>query len=139
MRRFKFICLIVIVLWGIALVAMPAQVAGATTCDWGNFEVLNISGYSTNICDFINNNVSGNSRLGAMVVLNIAVALVTALVIMTAFVTIVIGGYIYMTAGGSADRVGTAKKWIVSGLLGIIIALSAWIILGAINPYLIVL
>ena len=56
----------------------------------------------------------------------------SARAIMAAVVSIVIGGYIYMTAGGDADRVRTAKVWIGSAILGIILALLAWLILASI-------
>jgi hypothetical protein len=80
--------------------------------------------------------VGGSARAGMIVMLNMVVMALAALVIMVAFVSIVIGGYIYMTAGGSADRIKVAKTWIVSAVLGIVLALSSWIILNAINPYL---
>ncbi len=50
-----------------------------------------------------------------------------------ALVIILIGGFTWMTAGGNDERVGQAKKWIFSGLIGLIIilssyALSTWVI-----------
>lgn len=45
----------------------------------------------------------------------------------TIFLVIVLyGGYLWMTAGGNDDRIGDAKKWIFSGVVGLAIILSAF-------------
>ena len=43
-----------------------------------------------------------------------------------AVVMILIGGFKWMTAGGNDERVGQAKKWIFSGIIGLAIILSAY-------------
>lgn len=43
-----------------------------------------------------------------------------------AVVIILLGGFKWMTAGGSEDKVGEAKKLMVAGLIGLIIILSSW-------------
>jgi hypothetical protein len=43
-----------------------------------------------------------------------------------AVVIILIGGFTWMTAGGNEDKVGEAKKWIFSGVIGLAIILSAY-------------
>ncbi|OGF21050.1 hypothetical protein A2Y83_01815 [Candidatus Falkowbacteria bacterium RBG_13_39_14] len=43
-----------------------------------------------------------------------------------AVVIILIGGFKWMTAGGNEDQVGEAKKWIYSGVIGLLIILSAY-------------
>lgn len=43
-----------------------------------------------------------------------------------AVVIILIGGFTWMTAGGNDDKVGEAKKWIFSGIIGLAIILSAY-------------
>ena len=43
-----------------------------------------------------------------------------------AVVVILIGGFTWMTAGGNDDKVGEAKKWIFSGIIGLVIILSAY-------------
>lgn len=45
-----------------------------------------------------------------------------------AVVIILIGGFTWMTAGGNDDKVGEAKKWIYSGVIGLAIILSAYAI-----------
>jgi len=47
------------------------------------------------------------------------VAVVSALVI-------VIAGIMWATAGGDEDRQGKARKMLISGVVGLIIALAAW-------------
>ena len=43
-----------------------------------------------------------------------------------AVVIILIGGFTWMTAGGNEDKVTQAKKWIFSGIIGLVIILSAY-------------
>jgi len=43
-----------------------------------------------------------------------------------AVVIILIGGFKWMTAGGNEEQVGEAKKWIFSGVIGLVIILSAY-------------
>jgi hypothetical protein len=45
-----------------------------------------------------------------------------------AVVIILIGGFTWMTAGGNDEKVGEAKKWIFSGVIGLAIVLSAYAI-----------
>ncbi len=65
---------------------------------------------------------------------SVVVNLITALIVVIGLISIVIGGYIYMTARGDASQVANAKTWIGSALLGITLALTAWIILNTISP-----
>lgn len=45
---------------------------------------------------------------------------------MIAVVIILIGGFKWMTAAGSEDKVGEAKKMIAAGVIGLVIIFSAW-------------
>ncbi len=45
-----------------------------------------------------------------------------------AVVMILIGGFKWMTAGGNEDKVGEAKKFIIQGIVGLVIILSSWAI-----------
>ena len=47
---------------------------------------------------------------------------------MIAVIVILIGGFKWMTAGGNDEKVGEARKWIFSGIIGLAIVLSAWAI-----------
>ncbi len=41
-------------------------------------------------------------------------------------VIIIYGGFLWMTAGGNDDQVGKAKKWIYSGIIGLVIIFAAY-------------
>jgi hypothetical protein len=43
-----------------------------------------------------------------------------------AVIIILIGGFKWMTAGGSEDKIGEAKKMIIQGIIGLVIVLAAW-------------
>src|SRR3989339_1465124 len=54
-----------------------------------------------------------------------------------ATVVMMFGGFIWITAGGNASRVGEAKAWIGAALSGLVLALLSYMVLNAINPALI--
>jgi len=45
---------------------------------------------------------------------------------LVAVVIILMGGFKWMTAGGSEDKITEAKKLMIAGIIGIVIILSAW-------------
>lgn len=51
-----------------------------------------------------------------------------------AIVMIMVGGLIWLTAGGSAERVGKAKETITGAAIGLLLLLGSYTILYAINP-----
>ena len=51
-----------------------------------------------------------------------------------AAVVLMYGGVIWLTAGGSPDKVNNAKSWIGASLTGLILALCSYMILNTINP-----
>lgn len=59
-----------------------------------------------------------------------------ALIIVTlsAVLMISIGGFMYLTSAGNTSSMGTAKGIIFDSLIGLIIALCAWLVLNVINP-----
>ena len=67
---------------------------------------------------------------------NLIVTFALAILVIIGVITIVIGGYMYMTAAGNASQVQTAKEWIMSALLGIFIAFISVVLLNTINPFL---
>ncbi|MFH1412794.1 MAG: pilin [bacterium] len=50
-----------------------------------------------------------------------------------AAVALIIGGVIWITSAGSPGRIGMAKDWIAGSLIGLALALSAFLILATIN------
>ncbi len=59
-----------------------------------------------------------------------------ALVIVTlsAVLMLSIGGFLYLTSAGNTSSMGNAKEIIYDSLIGLVIALSAWLVLYVINP-----
>lgn len=108
-------------------ITVPAEAQAPTPgCFFGDFESGIISG-----C--IDNFISSDASSSLVSFMQRIVNLVTAIIVSVGLISIVIGGYFYITAGGSSDRVGTAKTWIVSALAGIILALMSWVILNTIS------
>lgn len=54
-----------------------------------------------------------------------------------AVVMVMVGGFIWLSSGGSADRIKTAKNYIGSAFAGLLLALFAFVILNTINPRLV--
>jgi len=54
-----------------------------------------------------------------------------------ALIVVVIGGISYMTAGGNEDRQKSAKKTIITGLIGAAVILMAGVILDTLAKFLI--
>ena len=57
--------------------------------------------------------------------------------VILAVVMIMVGGFLWLTSGGSPDRVGKAKDSITAALSGLLLALFSFIILQAVNPALV--
>jgi len=58
----------------------------------------------------------------------------TGMVGILAAVVMMVGGLMWLTAGGNTSQVQSAKEWIKAALTGLIIALLSYIILLTINP-----
>ena len=78
---------------------------------------------------------SGTSGLAQYVSAFCKFALGAAATLATAMIAA--GGFIWLTAGGSPERVSKAKDFIVSALLGLLLALLSYVILNTINPELV--
>ena len=76
-------------------------------------------------------NISG-SDLPSYVSAIYKVALVV--VTLSAVLMLSVGGFMYLTSAGNVSAIGTAKGIIYDSLIGLVIALSAWLILYIINP-----
>ncbi len=74
----------------------------------------------------------GTSAIGEYIkaIYNYAIGIVGIL----AALVIMLGGVIWLTAGGNTGRIDNAKSWITAGLTGLVIALSSYAILYTINP-----
>lgn len=61
-------------------------------------------------------------RITAAKIIRVAMSLLGIM----AVCIILFGGFTWMTAGGNDEQVGEAKKWIFSGIIGLVIILSAY-------------
>lgn len=52
----------------------------------------------------------------------------------SALLMLSVGGFMYVTSAGNTSRMGTAKEIIFDSIIGIVIALLAWLFLYIINP-----
>ncbi len=96
----------------LSAVATPLQPALAGSNDLGLDEVRYTGLASTDI------------RITVAKIIRTAMGLLG----IVAVVIILIGGFTWMTAGGNEEKVGEAKKWIFSGIIGLAIILSAFAI-----------
>lgn len=64
---------------------------------------------------------------------NIIIVSVIAGIVGIALISIVVAGYLYVTAGGDSQKVTTAKSLIGAALLGIVLALGAFLILNTLG------
>lgn len=71
---------------------------------------------------------SGDARETAGRIINVALGFLGII----AVVIVLMGGFKYMISGGNEEKVGEAKKLIVSGIIGLAIILSAWAITSSV-------
>ena len=114
MKKFLYgLATFVLVFGGYIALAIPARAADTGPIDT---ESLGLSyGAETGL---------GTSDVRSTIAQIIRVAM--GLLGIVAVVIILIGGFKWMTAGGTEDQVGEAKKWIFSGVIGLVIILSAY-------------
>ncbi|MDO8626586.1 MAG: pilin [Candidatus Magasanikbacteria bacterium] len=67
---------------------------------------------------------AGDIRLTMARIIRVAMGLLG----IVAVVIVLLGGFIWMTAGGNEEKVGEAKKFLYSGAIGLAIILSAYAI-----------
>jgi len=53
---------------------------------------------------------------------------------LASFGVLIYGGFVFLTSSGSPTSRNEGKNWLLSGILGLIIALCSYLILNAINP-----
>jgi len=55
-------------------------------------------------------------------------------IVIFAIIVMMIGGVVWLTAGGNEEKISNAKGWVAGSLFGILIALSSYMILNIVNP-----
>ncbi len=66
----------------------------------------------------------------------IVVHWILAILAIMAILMIIIGGLMYLTSAGNEDRIASAKKMIIYAIVGLVIALLAYIIVNLVNTLL---
>ncbi len=102
-----------------APVTAPTQVTGPNL---GNYQLLEQIPGSTNTVGSLKTYLEDMYRFAFWTV-GIAVVLM-----------LTVGGFMYMTSAGNTSRMSTAKTVIFDAILGLILALMAWLFLYVINP-----
>ncbi len=69
-------------------------------------------------------------------VLNVVKQIILAIGLGIAVIILIIGGIQYMTAGGDAEKAGSARKLIVNAIIGIVIILAAAFIIALVQGFL---
>jgi hypothetical protein len=75
-------------------------------------------------------NVGSDLRGYIEAIYKIALIIVT----LSAVLMLSIGGFMYLTSAGNTSAMGTAKGVIFDSIIGLVIALAAWLLLNVINP-----
>jgi hypothetical protein len=101
-------------------------VASAGTCAGTNTLILN--------CSQSGGKSSDPSTSGVWGLLLLAINILTAGVGIAAVAGIVIGSFMYMTAGGAPDRMKKANLFLVNVILGIVAYAAMWAFLNFIIP-----
>lgn len=79
-----------------------------------------------------NVNIEGTDAIGRYVkaIYNYGIGVVGIL----AAVVLMVGGVVWLTAGGNVNKVESAKQWIGGALTGLVLALTSYMLLYQINP-----
>lgn len=103
----------IVALVAILSLAVAPQIADAATLNLGMDKVRGYIALGTQ-----------DLRVTIANIINVAMGLLG----IVAVVIILLGGFKWMTAGGSEDKVKEAKKLIVAGVIGLVIILTAFAI-----------
>lgn len=60
----------------------------------------------------------------------------TTIVLILGVFMLTYAALVWMTAGGDEDKLKSAKKWLIYAIVGIIVALLAWFIVGVVASFL---
>ena len=117
-QKVKIIAKLGLFLLMIAFIAFPALTPAPASADTladivSVDDVAGSAGFATDGADF-------KTTIGRLIKVALGFLGVVAIII------VLIGGFKYMTAGGSDEKVADAKKWIISGIIGLAIILSAY-------------
>jgi len=75
--------------------------------------------------------ITATSTIGTYAVYLFSVAMIIGAIL--AFAILIFGGFRYVTSAGNPSAMTDARKWIWDAILGLILLLCAWLIIGIIN------
>ncbi len=111
-----FSALLMIMLFGSALA--PIAVQGADP----DIDLINDPTYVNSFAGFSAGNVANDPRILIKRFINVVMGFLG----MLAVLTILFGGFKWMTAGGNKENTEQATKLLINGVIGLIIIFSAW-------------
>ncbi|MDO8559848.1 MAG: hypothetical protein Q7S23_02300 [bacterium] len=85
--------------------------------------------------------IQGNKVINANLLGNYVVAIYRFGIWLSIFLTIfmmMVGGFLWVIAGGNPSRVENAKSYITSALTGLVVALTSFVILQTVNPAIVI-
>ncbi len=78
-------------------------------------------------------NLAEGTEGGLVGAISEIIGFIASLLAVLAILVIIIAGIIYITSGGDEGRIATAKSWITYAIVGLVIALLAWVIVNAVS------
>ncbi len=75
---------------------------------------------------------TGGDDQGLIGVIEQIIKFFASILAVLAILVIVIAGILYITSGGDEGRIQTAKTWLTYAIIGLIIALLAWVIVNTV-------
>lgn len=108
-------------------------------CDWGKLEVPLPGFEGKTVCDVVGPapapDAKPNKKMEPMwTYVGSLYTFATQLITGLGLIMVIVGGYRYMTAGGSGDAVKSAKNIVTFALFGIVLALTSYVILQTVAP-----
>ncbi|MFH0856645.1 MAG: hypothetical protein V1860_01975 [bacterium] len=120
-NKFKKILIFSITIFLMALILTPCFAGDDQINVWGPTDATT----GNNAADYIEDRTGlkkNDPRIIASRIISIAISFLGLI----AVIIVLIGGFKWMTAGGNEDQVAEAKKWMYSGVVGLLIILAAY-------------
>jgi len=74
-----------------------------------------------------------SNQVGAVATISAVVAFLASILAVVAILMIVISGILYMVSAGDTGRIETAKSILTYAIIGLIVALLAWVIVSVVS------
>jgi hypothetical protein len=81
----------------------------------------------------ITNPVAGNIEFGPMI--SSIIGMIIIIAFLASFFYLLIGGISWITSGGNPEQVDAAKNKIMHALIGLVIVVAAWAIMGLASSF----